>query len=65
MLNLSSHGFINVHHEILKIPIGTWPKNETLKTVGSYAKVGISDGLQAMAYGPPAGGWGGVKNWPR
>jgi hypothetical protein len=61
MLNISSHWFINVHREILKIPIGTWPKNETLKTVGLYAKVGISDGLQAMANGPLCRGMGWSK----
>jgi hypothetical protein len=61
MLNLSSYGFINDHHEILKIPIGTWPKNKTWKTVGLYAKVGISDGLQAMAYGPLCRGMGWSK----
>ena len=47
--NLGEYGFTNVHHEIFKIPIGTWPKNKTLKTVGLYAKVGILDGLQAMS----------------
>jgi len=56
--SLSKYGFINIRHENLQIPIGTWPKNKTLRTVGLYARVGIEDGLEAMAYGPLCRGLG-------
>jgi hypothetical protein len=59
--NLSAYGFINVRHEIMKIPIGTWPMNKTLKKVGLYAKTGITDGLQGMAFGPLCRGMGWSK----
>jgi len=59
--NLSAYGFINVRHEIMKIPIGTWPMNKTLKTVGLYARTGITDGLQGMAFGPLCRGMGWSK----
>jgi len=38
-----------------------WPKNKILKTVGMYARVGILDGLQAMAFGPLCRGMGWSK----
>lgn len=56
--NLSRYGFINVHHEILKVPIGPWAKNKKLKTIGMYCKAGVNDGLEAMAYGPLCRGLG-------
>ncbi len=59
--HLASYGFINIKHEILKIPIGQWPKNKTLKTVGLYARTGINDGLEAMAIGPLCRGMGWSK----
>ncbi|RDW74164.1 hypothetical protein BP5796_07606 [Coleophoma crateriformis] len=39
-------GFVNVQQKILKVPIGIWPKNKTLKTVGLYNRTMIIDGLQ-------------------
>ncbi|KAH6708767.1 hypothetical protein BKA61DRAFT_645825 [Leptodontidium sp. MPI-SDFR-AT-0119] len=47
-LNLERYGFTNIHHEVFKIPIGTWPKNKTLKTVGLYMRMAVLDGLDAM-----------------
>ena len=59
--NLSSYEFINAHHEILKIPIGNWPESKLMKMVGMYAKVGITQGLQAMALAPLCKGLGWSK----
>ncbi|KAF8864026.1 UMTA methyltransferase [Acephala macrosclerotiorum] len=59
--NLSSCGFINTNHEILKIPIGTWSESQLLKTSGRYAQVGIMEGLQAMSFGPLCRGLGWSK----
>lgn len=59
--NLSSYGFVNTHTEILKIPIGDWPESRVMKTVGMYGRVGILEGLEAMALGPLCKGLGWGK----
>jgi hypothetical protein len=56
--SLEKYGFVNIRHESFRIPIGTWPLDDTLKTVGMYVRWGIEDGLQAMAYGPLCRGLG-------
>lgn len=45
-------GFTNVTERIFHVPIGTWPKNKVLKTVGLYWRTILLDGLQAIALGP-------------
>ncbi|KAK3694257.1 S-adenosyl-L-methionine-dependent methyltransferase, partial [Podospora appendiculata] len=45
-------GYINVTERVLQIPIGTWPKNKVLKTVGLYWRTILLDGIQAIALGP-------------
>ncbi|KAH8687419.1 S-adenosyl-L-methionine-dependent methyltransferase [Tricladium varicosporioides] len=49
---LREAGFINVERKIFKIPIGTWPKHKTMKTIGLYMRSSIYDGLQAITLGP-------------
>lgn len=44
---LKDAGFVNVEQKILKIPIGTWPKNRTLKTIGLYGRSVVEFGLEA------------------
>ncbi|KUJ15270.1 S-adenosyl-L-methionine-dependent methyltransferase [Mollisia scopiformis] len=61
LTKLSSYNFINTQHEILKIPIGTWSETKMMKTVGMYGRVGIIEGLQAMALGPLCKGLGWSK----
>jgi len=51
-------GFINVQEKILHVPIGTWPKNKVLKTVGLYWRTILLDGIQAIALGPLTRGCG-------
>ncbi|KAF3064827.1 hypothetical protein GL218_02377 [Daldinia childiae] len=53
-------GYINVTERVFHIPIGTWPKNKTLKSVGLYWKKILLDGIQAIALGPMTRGlhWG-------
>lgn len=51
-------GFINVTERVLQIPIGTWPKNKVLKTVGLYWRTILTDGIQAIALGPLTRGCG-------
>ncbi|KAI6088454.1 S-adenosyl-L-methionine-dependent methyltransferase [Hypoxylon rubiginosum] len=45
-------GYVNVTEKVFHIPIGTWPKNKTLKSVGLYWKTILLDGIQAIALGP-------------
>ncbi|KAG6010458.1 hypothetical protein E4U21_006460 [Claviceps maximensis] len=45
-------GFRNVTERVFHVPIGTWPKNKVLKTVGLYWRTILIDGLQAIAMGP-------------
>ena len=45
-------GFVNVTEKVLHVPIGTWPKNKVLKTVGLYWRTILLDGIQAIALGP-------------
>lgn len=51
-------GFVNVTERVLQIPIGTWPKNKVLKTVGLYWRTILVDGMQAIALGPLTRGCG-------
>lgn len=53
-------GFVNVQERKLKIPIGTWPRNKYLKTIGSYLRAVVMDGLQGIAFGGLHRGLG----WP-
>ncbi|CAL3971104.1 hypothetical protein PZA11_007450 [Diplocarpon coronariae] len=51
-------GFVNVSTRIFHIPIGLWPKNKVLKTVGMYWRTILVDGLQPIALGPLTRGLG-------
>jgi hypothetical protein len=55
---LKDAGFINVQEKILKIPIGTWPKNKTLQMIGLYGRCVIYDGLEGNSLGPFTRGLG-------
>ncbi|KAM5346559.1 hypothetical protein ACJ41O_009564 [Fusarium nematophilum] len=51
-------GFINVTERVFHVPLGTWPRNKVLKTVGLYWRTILTDGLQAIALGPLTRGLG-------
>ncbi|KAK2624875.1 hypothetical protein QTJ16_006068 [Diplocarpon rosae] len=51
-------GFVNVSTRIFHVPIGLWPKNKVLKTVGMYWRTILVDGLQPIALGPLTRGLG-------
>lgn len=55
---MSVAGFNKITERVLHIPIGTWPKNKLLKTVGLYWRTILLDGLQAIAMGPLTRGLG-------
>ncbi|RYP86193.1 hypothetical protein DL769_000805 [Monosporascus sp. CRB-8-3] len=45
-------GFAGVAERVFHVPIGTWPQNKMLKSVGVYWKTILLDGLQAIALRP-------------
>ena len=49
---LRDAGFVNVEEKVFKIPLGTWPKNKTMKSIGMYLRSVIYDGLQGISMGP-------------
>ena len=49
---LRDSGFVNVTEKVFHIPLGTWPGNRVLKTVGLYWRTVLLDGIQAIALAP-------------
>jgi len=41
-------GFKNVHHEMRKLPLGTWPVDAKLKQIGALNMLQLLDGLEAF-----------------
>ncbi|KAL1870014.1 hypothetical protein VTK73DRAFT_2823 [Phialemonium thermophilum] len=58
---LRQAGYVNVTERVFQIPIGTWPKNRILKTVGLYWRTILLDGIQAIALGPLTRGCGWTR----
>ncbi|KAK0640601.1 S-adenosyl-L-methionine-dependent methyltransferase [Cercophora newfieldiana] len=50
--NLRAAGFVNVEKNVSRVPIGVWPREAKLKTVGLYNRANILDGLQGISMGP-------------
>ena len=46
------NGFANVEQRVFHVPVGPWPRNKMLKSVGVYWKTILMDGLQAIALRP-------------
>ncbi|CAG8975446.1 hypothetical protein HYALB_00004760 [Hymenoscyphus albidus] len=51
-------GFVNVSTTLFHVPIGQWPRNKVLKSVGLYWQRILIDGLQPIAMGPLTRGLG-------
>ncbi|KAK3381141.1 methyltransferase domain-containing protein [Podospora didyma] len=51
-------GFVNVEEKIWKVPIGAWPKDRTMKTIGIYNRSLIMDGLHSVGIKPITKGLG-------
>ncbi|KAJ0385902.1 hypothetical protein COL922a_005495 [Colletotrichum nupharicola] len=47
-------GFVNVQKKSYKVPVGTWPKDKTLRLVGMYMRTVTEDFLGAAASKPLA-----------
>ncbi|KAF7556943.1 hypothetical protein G7Z17_g988 [Cylindrodendrum hubeiense] len=50
--NVLDAGFVNVEEEVLKVPLGVWPKDPKMKTIGLYNRSMIADGLHGISMGP-------------
>ncbi|KAK1545575.1 TAM domain methyltransferase [Colletotrichum paranaense] len=55
---LRAGGFVTQVHDVKKVPLGRWPKDDNLKTIGSYSQAVLFDGLQAITMGPLTRGLG-------
>lgn len=49
---LRSAGFAAVQETVFKVPLGTWPRDAKMKTVGLYNRSMVYDGLHGVAMGP-------------
>lgn len=51
--------FVNVTHEIYKVPIGKWPKDKKLREIGVFLQAQMSDSVEgvSMAYFTRVLGW--------
>lgn len=45
-------GFTNVHCRIMKVPIGVWAKDKTMKLIGLYQKTAVLDFIPTLAGRP-------------
>ncbi|KAK1514577.1 TAM domain methyltransferase [Colletotrichum costaricense] len=55
---LRAGGFVKQVHDVKKVPLGRWPKDDNLKTIGLYSQAVLFDGLQAITMGPLTRGLG-------
>ncbi|XWW97863.1 hypothetical protein V2A60_005859 [Cordyceps javanica] len=49
---LLAAGFENVHCRVIKVPIGTWAKDKTMRLVGLYQKTAVTDFISTLAGRP-------------
>ncbi|KAL2004597.1 hypothetical protein VTN00DRAFT_3333 [Thermoascus crustaceus] len=49
---LKDAGFVNIHHEVFRLPIGTWPKDQKMKEIGAYMARMYLDGVDAFTNVP-------------
>jgi len=49
---LRKSGFERVEEKVWKVPIGTWPRDQNLKTIGLYNRSMLVDALQAVSMAP-------------
>jgi hypothetical protein len=42
-------GFVDIEEHIIKLPLGTWPKNKRLKNVGVFEMVNMQEGIEGLS----------------
>ena len=45
---LQDAGFAGIHHQAVKIPLGTWPAEKKQKEIGAYSLLCTEDGFDAI-----------------
>ncbi|KAK4454383.1 S-adenosyl-L-methionine-dependent methyltransferase [Podospora aff. communis PSN243] len=50
--SLQSQGFANVQHKVFHVPIGDWPKDQRMRTIGGYLREVLMNFASAMAARP-------------
>ncbi|KAE8145676.1 S-adenosyl-L-methionine-dependent methyltransferase [Aspergillus avenaceus] len=43
-------GFTNIQHRVIPLPLGTWPKDKRLKTIGTINMLQFLEALEACSY---------------
>lgn len=49
---LREAGFENIHCRIMKVPIGVWAKEKTMRVIGLYQKMAVVDFIPTLAGRP-------------
>ena len=49
---LRDAGFINIHCKVLKVPIGVWAKDKTMRLIGLYQKTAVLEFISTFAGRP-------------
>lgn len=49
---LHDAGFTNIHCKVLKVPIGVWAKDPTLRLIGLYQKTAVAEFISTLAARP-------------
>ncbi|KAL4989597.1 S-adenosyl-L-methionine-dependent methyltransferase [Aspergillus falconensis] len=42
-------GFVNVHHKVFQLPLGTWPRERRMKEIGALNMLQMLEGLEAFS----------------
>ncbi|GJC84204.1 secondary metabolism regulator LAE1 [Colletotrichum liriopes] len=50
--HLGAAGFKNINCKVFKVPIGTWPKNDRMRSVGLFMASAVADAIPAFAGKP-------------
>ena len=45
---LQDTGFVGIHHQAVKLPLGTWPAEKKQKEIGAYALLCAEDGYDSF-----------------
>ncbi|KAI0434919.1 S-adenosyl-L-methionine-dependent methyltransferase [Xylaria sp. FL1042] len=58
---LADCGFVNIQHHTIKLPYGTWPRDERMRLIGLYYRTAAEQFLPASQYYPVDG----MQAWHR
>jgi hypothetical protein len=51
---LENAGFIDIHEEVIRAPYNSWPNDPHQKEIGRWYNLGLTEGLEALSFGPLA-----------